>query len=594
MSVPKKQKAESDSQVNTKIQQKFDLVFPNNEQASKSKIDDINLDSNGESTNEEKKMENGNSKKSPSAVDDFSIDLDFSMDDENTKTGIKYDTNKDANNESTESNEAKSKTNAGIDVPSADDGFSLDFDFDGTGEVDKTVQTQSIEHSDNIAEGTGGFDLDMDSDEFNESTQKTIIGQFDLSKISNETVPIPEMTNIHLSESSDTAIIPDVVSQLNSDTESHVDSTSDFSLDSPSGSLDDFNLNNAEDSSRTSVSSSDLMSSEEMKANIESTIKDIIRPQISNTNEFDLDELTKADHALDDLLDKTKMFSTTDQNSVFKIDPKSAKSSFEEFADQATDFNLDDNDFASNVGDPFEPMPYQNKSQNKVAQTKKSSSQEPNYEAVRPTAEQVQATNEDSIRNLSTLRALREEREDLVAQIKNLKSLNKEVEQDTLTLKANLDEAKIEITILRKRHMVEIEDLKYRLSLSDEKKLMAEEKARQADLRREKLEQKVRIDFNQVKQREKELESKLELLSMDVDSQVQSRDQKILELRRKIDALEFNMENASIKEQKSSDDKRKLEDRLNKIMKTLRNSIKNLEDDIDHVESDGGQMKEKY
>lgn len=586
MSVPKKQKAESDSQVNTKIQQKFDLVFPNNEQAGKSNNDDINLDSNNESTNEEKKMEDGNSKKSPPAVDDFSIDLDFSMDDENTKTAIKYDANTEASSESPESDEAQSKTNAGIVVPATDEGFSLDFDFDGTEVAEKTVQAKSIEYSDNVAEGTGGYDLDMDSDEFNESTQKTIIGQFDLSKISNETVPIPDMTNIKLSESPDTAIIPDIVSKL--------DSTSDFSLDSPSESLADFNLNNSDDSSRTSLSSSELMSSEEMKANIESTIKDIIRPQISNTNEFDLDELTKADHALDDLLDKTKMFSTTDENTVFKIEPKSAKNSLEEFDESSTDFNLDDNDFASSEADPFEPMPYQKKSQSKATQAKKSSSQEPIYDSVRPSAEQVQASSEDSIRNLSTLRALREEREDLVAQIKNLKSLNKEVEQDTLTLRANLDEAKIEITILRKRHMVEIEDLKYRLSLSDEKKLMAEEKARQADLRREKLEQKVRIDFNQVKQREKELESKLELLSMDVDSQVQSRDQKILELRRKIDALEFNMENASIKEQKSSDDKRKLEDRLNKIMKTLRNSIKNLEDDIDHVESDGGPMKEKY
>ena len=142
--------------------------------------------------------------------------------------------------------------------------------------------------------------------------------------------------------------------------------------------------------------------------------------------------------------------------------------------------------------------------------------------------------------------------------------------------------------------MVEIEDLKYRTSLSEEKKSMSDEKAKLADMRREKLEQKVRIDFNQVKQREKELESKLELLSMDVESQVHSRDHKILELRRKIDALEFNMENASIKEQRSHDDKRKLEDRLNKIMKTLRHSIKNLEDDSDHVEDSDDHQKDKY
>ena len=64
-----------------------------------------------------------------------------------------------------------------------------------------------------------------------------------------------------------------------------------------------------------------------------------------------------------------------------------------------------------------------------------------------------------------------------------------------------------------------------------------------------------------------------------------------MELRRKIDSLEFNMENVSIKEHKSQDDKRKLEDKLNKIMKTLRHSIKNLEDDIEQASDES--MDEK-
>ena len=38
---------------------------------------------------------------------------------------------------------------------------------------------------------------------------------------------------------------------------------------------------------------------------------------------------------------------------------------------------------------------------------------------------------------------------------------------------------------------------------------------------------------------------------VDSENQIQSREKKILELKRKIDALEFNMENAAIKEEKS-------------------------------------------
>lgn len=181
----------------------------------------------------------------------------------------------------------------------------------------------------------------------------------------------------------------------------------------------------------------------------------------------------------------------------------------------------------------------------------------------------------------ATMRQMRDEREDILKQLKAAKTSARDLEQDNLTLKSALDESKIEISILRKRHFAELEDLKYRLSMSEDKKVLAEEKTRTLNSQKEKLEQKVRIDISQVRQREKELETKLEMLSIDVDSQVQSRDQKILELRRKIDSLEFNMENVSIREQKTSDDKRKIEDKLNKIMKTLRNSIKNLEEEVD-------------
>ena len=190
---------------------------------------------------------------------------------------------------------------------------------------------------------------------------------------------------------------------------------------------------------------------------------------------------------------------------------------------------------------------------------------------------------EESIRFQSTIRQLRIERDELLENIKKIKATSRNLEQDNLTIKAGWDESQIEVSLLRKRHMVAIEEINYRLTINEEKKINAIEQARLSESKREKLEQRVRIDFNQIKQREKELETKLEMLSIDVESRIQSRDQKILELRRKIDALEFNMENVSIKEQKSKSDKRKLEEKLNKIMKTLRHSIKNLEDGFDQV-----------
>lgn len=197
----------------------------------------------------------------------------------------------------------------------------------------------------------------------------------------------------------------------------------------------------------------------------------------------------------------------------------------------------------------------------------------------------VDSYNQDEmVRLQSTIRQLREEREAVLEQINEFKDAQSIVAQENLGLKAELEELKIEVNILRKRHADEIDEMQYRLRVNEEKKAVYEEKSKHLQRELERLGQKVRIDFNKVKQREKELEGQLELVSMDAESQVRSRDQKILELKRKIDQLEFNMENAHIREQKYREDKYKLEERLTKIMKTLRGSIKVLENDLDFDE----------
>lgn len=195
------------------------------------------------------------------------------------------------------------------------------------------------------------------------------------------------------------------------------------------------------------------------------------------------------------------------------------------------------------------------------------------------------------LRLQATIKQLREERSGLVSQVDDLKGSIRLLEQDKLTLKAELEESRIEVNILKKRHSEENEESRHRTRVLEEKKAFFEEKARTLQKEFDRLSQKVRIDFNKVKQREKELESQLELVTMDSQSQVKSRDMKILELKRKIDSLEFNMENATIREQKSRDDKVRLEERLSKIMKTLRGSIKLLEDDIDLDDETRAQLE---
>ena len=559
-----------DDQINAKIQRKFDLIFtektsPDANFSNENGSDEFNEGLNFDIDEMVMERNDGDNKKDKSAP---SIGIDFSSDEEASVIPEK----------------------AGqLNLSDSDDdlGFSLDFsnEPDNLSAPAKTGITKPSAVENDFQ---GGFTLD-DSDigdvDFNaDATQKTIV------------INAAQLAKSNLNE---------------------------FKLD------------------KTSTNASiDMMSSEEAKASIESTIKDIIRPNLEGTSEFEVSKTSPTNSALSEIEDSELDFSNTpsrgftlsniddgtfslestdsrnktlatiedDKNDGFDLDAPSL-SSTTSAVDATGEFDINslnlatpqehDEDAATRIADfSFTEAPVPAPKVEAVVErvTPKVYEAEVSTPTPMPTSAGMGGANlntEDGMRFQATIRALREEREEMLLQIKNLKSDSKELEQDNLTLKANLDEAKIEITILRKRQMVELEDLKYRLALSEEKKAMSVELAKQADARREKLEQKVRIDFNQVKQREKELESKLELLSMDVDSQVQSRDQKILELRRKIDALEFNMENASIKEQKSLDDKRKLEDRLNKIMKTLRHSIKNLEDDIDQVDEESDHQKDK-
>lgn len=108
---------------------------------------------------------------------------------------------------------------------------------------------------------------------------------------------------------------------------------------------------------------------------------------------------------------------------------------------------------------------------------------------------------------------------------------------------------------------------------------MAEERAREYQTEIQALQQKVKLEVKKVSGRERDLEQKLELLKSDAETQIKHRDLKILELKRRIDALEFEMDTLNALEQKSVGDKTELEGKLDKAIKTLRTAIGILETD---------------
>lgn len=181
----------------------------------------------------------------------------------------------------------------------------------------------------------------------------------------------------------------------------------------------------------------------------------------------------------------------------------------------------------------------------------------------------------------ATISNLRADREELLAKIQKLEEEKVLQSRQNLTLRAELDERKIELTIIRKKLNEEINELKDRLKLFEEKRLILEEKNRILQQELDKAAQKNKLDVKKVQMRERELEQKLELLKADAETQIRNRDLKILELKRKIDAMEFDMESMSQQEKRSVESRYELEDKLEKAIKTLRTAITVLEDESD-------------
>ncbi|MBD67030.1 MAG: hypothetical protein CME62_17645 [Halobacteriovoraceae bacterium] len=193
--------------------------------------------------------------------------------------------------------------------------------------------------------------------------------------------------------------------------------------------------------------------------------------------------------------------------------------------------------------------------------------------------EYVKTHDDELIRLGETIKSLREDREQLLAKIHKFESKQDAKDENFISLKAELDEKKIEVAVIKKRMEKQIDDLRFQLDISLDKKEYYAKQNEELAKQVETLTKQSKLDVNKVRYRERELEEKLEMLRRDAEIQIQNRDKKILELKRRIDTLEFDIESAQLKEKSSVDSQHDLEERMNRVIKTLRGAIGQLEDD---------------
>ncbi len=138
------------------------------------------------------------------------------------------------------------------------------------------------------------------------------------------------------------------------------------------------------------------------------------------------------------------------------------------------------------------------------------------------------------------------------------------------TFKEKIQKQDVELQYAGKTREGELDGIKTELKQKIDRIRFLEERVKEAADQYEHLKERVRIDIRKIRVREKELESKLEILKRDSETLIAARENKILELKRKIDLLEFNYDAL---QDKTEFEKKKVEqanekiERLQKILK---------------------------
>ncbi len=116
----------------------------------------------------------------------------------------------------------------------------------------------------------------------------------------------------------------------------------------------------------------------------------------------------------------------------------------------------------------------------------------------------------------------------------------------------------------------EINEMKFQMKARHDRARVLESQVKDANLEMERVKDRVRLDLRKIRARERELESRIEIMKGDSEALIGAREGKIIELKRKLDLLEFNMDLIQDQYQRERDHSETLRERLAKAAQVVR------------------------
>ncbi|MBY0369481.1 hypothetical protein K2X33_02270, partial [bacterium] len=130
----------------------------------------------------------------------------------------------------------------------------------------------------------------------------------------------------------------------------------------------------------------------------------------------------------------------------------------------------------------------------------------------------------------------------LTAQLQTSTGKNHELVTELETTRRREEAARHDLTEHQRKHQEDLTRLKNEYEDQIQRSGNVSAEYQELDRKREEWKDKVREDLKRIKLKERELENKYELLKRDTQALLDSKDKHVLELKRKNDALELEME----------------------------------------------------
>jgi DNA-binding NarL/FixJ family response regulator len=169
---------------------------------------------------------------------------------------------------------------------------------------------------------------------------------------------------------------------------------------------------------------------------------------------------------------------------------------------------------------------------------------------------QLTYAKDELLKSEDTIKRLSLENEDLFKQLNDVRRQMGQHQQEMRSIARSRDG--------------DLDQLRFEIKSKIDRIKFLEDRIEDSSKQYEHLKERVRVDIRKIRVREKELESKLEILKKDSETLIAARENKILELKRKLDLLEFNYDTLLDQNEAEKQNVVKVKEKLERINKVLK------------------------